>query len=272
MRTHLNLFCRIASFSIVMTACAWAQSQKTPIQITADLSDAPRKLYHAEVDLPVTAGPLTLTTPKWVPGDHRPTGPVASIAGVVFTAVIDGKAQPLAWRRDDVDLYQFHLTIPKGITTIHAHLDCIVTDATQKLAVMTWEELLLYPANTPVRDIPIQASLIVPAGWGVGTALTPIGSGPYPVPAAGSTTHFAITNVEQLEDSPIFIGQYFHEFALASEISPKHYIDTFADEPEDSDESMQSCGQVMRLRVLPLEWEAVESRDAKGGMHLRGFR
>ena len=39
-----------------------------------------------------------------------------------------------------------------------------------------------------------------------------------------------------------------------------------------SEESMQSCGQVMRLRLLPLEWESVESRDAKGGMHLRGFR
>ena len=51
-----------------------AQAQKTPIQITADLSDAPRKLYHAEVDLPVSAGPLTLTTPQWIPGTHMPQG------------------------------------------------------------------------------------------------------------------------------------------------------------------------------------------------------
>ena len=57
-------------------ALAPALAQKAPIRITADLSDAPRKLYHAEVDLPVTAGPLTLTTPKWIPGNHRPTGPV----------------------------------------------------------------------------------------------------------------------------------------------------------------------------------------------------
>ncbi len=51
-------------------------AERTPIQITADLTDAPRKLYHAEVDLPVTEGPVTLTTPKWIPGNHRPTGPV----------------------------------------------------------------------------------------------------------------------------------------------------------------------------------------------------
>jgi predicted metalloprotease with PDZ domain len=224
-------FCSAAIFSFLFTAPAWAQGQKAPIQITADLSDAPRKLFHAEVDLPVTPGPLSLTTPKWIPGDHRPTGPVDNIVGVVFTA----NGQPLAWRRDDVDLYQFHLTIPRGVTTLHAHLDCIIlTNVSQKLAFLEWDKLMLYPANTPVRDIPIQPSVIVPAGWGIGTALTPIDSGAYPVPAAGSTTHFAITNVEQLEDSPVLAGQYFHEFALSPEISPKHFLDVVSDAPEDS--------------------------------------
>jgi predicted metalloprotease with PDZ domain len=208
-----------------------AGAQKAPIQITADLSDAPRKLYHAEVDLPVTPGPLTLTTPEWIPGTHMPAGPAEFISGVVFTA----NGQPLAWRRDDVDLYQFHVTIPPGTTTLHAHLDCIVTGrVTQKIAVLEWEKLLLYPARTPVRDIPIQPSVIVPSGWGIGTALTPISSGPYPVPAAGTKTQFAATNVEQLEDSPVIAGEYFHEFPLAPEVSPKHFIDVVSDFPDDS--------------------------------------
>jgi len=195
------------------------------------LSDAPRKLYHAEVDIPVTPGPVSLTTPKWIPGNHRPTGPADEITGVVFTA--NGK--PLAWRRDDVDLYEFHVTVPVGVTTLHAHLDCIVTArVTQKMAVLEWEKLLLYPAHVPVKEIPIQPSLIVPAGWGIGTALMPEGSGAYPVPAAGTVTHFAATTVEQLEDSPIISGEYFHEFPLAPEISPKHYLDVVSDQPEDS--------------------------------------
>jgi len=215
---------------LLLAVPAWAQS-RAPIQITVDLSDAPRKLYHAEVDLPVTAGRLALTTPKWIPGTHQPFGPVASITGVVFTA----NGRPLAWRRDDVDLYQFHVTIPEGVTTLHAHLDCIVTtNITQKLALFDWETLMIYPANTPVRDIAIQPSLIVPPGWSVGTALSPIGDGAYPLPSPGSTTHFAVTNVEQLEDSPILTGQYFHEFAVAPEISPKHYVDVASDAPEDS--------------------------------------
>ena len=231
MHWNRRSFCTAVILGYLLTASAWGQSQKAPIQITADLSDAARKLYHAEVDLPVAAGPLTLTTPKWIPGQHMPYGPVGNIVGVVFTA----NGQPLAWRRDDVDLYQFHMTIPAGVATLHAHLDCIVVaNVSQMTAVLDWENLLLYPANTPVHDIPIQPSVIVPAGWSVGTALTPIGAGAYPLPASGSVTHFAVTNVEQLQDSPIMTGQYFHEFVLAPEISPKHYIDVASDIPEDS--------------------------------------
>jgi predicted metalloprotease with PDZ domain len=227
--TAVAIATSLAFFAAVGTALG--ESRNEPIQITADLSDAPRKLYHAEVDMQVSAGALTLTTPKWIPGTHMPAGPAQDITGVVFTA--NGK--PLTWRRDDVDLYQFHLTIPPGVSTLHAHLDCIVTGRiSQKLAVLEWEKLLLYPANVPVREIPIQPSLIVPPGWGIGTALTPVNAGSYPVPAAGAVTHFAATNVEQLEDSPIIAGQYFHEFPLAPEISPKHYIDVVADAPEDS--------------------------------------
>jgi predicted metalloprotease with PDZ domain len=206
------------------------QAQKSPIQITADLSEAPRKLYHAKVDIPVQPGPVTLTTPKWIPGNHRPTGPVDDITGVVFTA--NGKVLP--WRRDDEDLYQFHVTVPAGVTTLHAHLDCIVTARiSQKLAVLEWEKLLLYPANTPVKEIPIQPSVKVPEGWGIGTALTPT-DGYDPQHPKDGLTHFAATTVEQLEDSPVITGEYFHEFALAPEVTPKHYIDVVSDNSEDS--------------------------------------
>lgn len=244
----------LAFFSLLV-AFSLARAESAPIQITADLSDAPRKLYHAEIDLPVTAGPLTLTSPQWIPGNHRPTGPVDAITGVVFTA----NGQPIAWRRDDVNLYEFHLAIPKGVTTLHAHLDCIVTSRiTQKMAVLEWEKLLLYPAHTPVRQIPIQPSLIVPAGWGIGTALAPNGPGAYPVPAAGSTTRFAVTNVEQLQDSPVITGLYFHEFQLAPAIHPKHYIDVVSDEPEDSNLRPAFLAEVANL---------VREADALYGAH-----
>lgn len=220
---------RTAAFALPLIAAS-ALAQKTPIQITADLSDAPRKIYHAEIDLPVRAGTVSLTTPKWIPGNHRPTGPVSDITGVVFTA--NGK--PLPWRRDDEDLYQYHVTVPAGVTTLHAHLDCIVTSrVSQRMAVLEWEKLLLYPAGTPVKEIAIQPSVTVPKGWGIGTALTPT-DGYDPQHPKGGTTHYAATTVEQLEDSPVIAGAYFHEFALAPEVTPKHYIDVVSDSSEDS--------------------------------------
>lgn len=231
-----------ALVAVLLTASALAQ--QTPIQVTANLTDAPRKLYHSDSLIPVKAGPLDLITPEWIPGDHRPTGPVSDIVGVVFTA--NGK--PLPWRRDNVNMFEFHLQIPEGVTVLHAHLDCIVTTrVSHKLAVLEWEKLMIYPAHIPVKDIPIQPSLIVPAGWGVGTALTPISGGSWPVPAAGSTTRFAATTVEQLEDSPIIAGEYFHEFVLAPDITPKHYIDVVSDFPQDSNLSPELLSKISNL-------------------------
>ena len=55
---HLRLLV-FSSVAFYLLANA-AQSQTKPILITADLMDAPRKLFHAEIDLPVHAGPLAL--------------------------------------------------------------------------------------------------------------------------------------------------------------------------------------------------------------------
>ena len=130
--------------------------------------------------------------------------------------------------------YQFHVQVPQGVTTVHAHLDCIVlARASDKIAVLEWEKLLLYPANKPVKTIPVQPSVTVPAGWGIGTALVP--TTPYdPNAKLGGTLQFQATTVEQLEDSPVITGEYFHEFPLAPDVTPRHYIDVVSDEPADS--------------------------------------
>jgi predicted metalloprotease with PDZ domain len=228
---------------VTITTLALPSFAQTPIRITADLTEAPRKLYHAEIDLPVKAGPATFITPEWIPGNHRPTGPAEDITGVVFTA--DGKVLP--WRRDDENLYEFHVEIPKGVTNLHAHLDCIVTSrADDKIAVLEWEKLMLYPAHIPVREIAIQPSVTVPAGWGIGTALTPT-SAYDPNAKVGGTTQYEPTTVEQLEDSPVIAGENFHEFALAPEVTPKHYIDVVSDEPEDSNLRPELLNEISNL-------------------------
>ena len=256
----------VAASAIACGGSSAFAAQKTPIQITADLTEGVRHLYHAEIDIPVQAGTADFITPRWIPGTHAPGGPLADIVGVIFT----GNGQVLKWRRDDVQLAEFHVTVPKGVSSVHVHLDAIVAGrVTSKMSVLEWEKLMMYPANVPVKDILIQPSVTVPAGWGTGTALKPIGPVPTPAvtgideaahaPAAGSiTTKYEVTTVEQLEDSPVITGQYFHEFELAPEIKPKHFLDVVSDLPEDSKMRPETLAEINNL---------VREADANYGSH-----
>jgi predicted metalloprotease with PDZ domain len=251
----------LASLTIATAFPFSAFAQKTPIKITVDLTEAPRKLYHAEIDLPVKAGAITLITPEWIPGNHAPSGEANAIAGVQFTVPgKDGSPTILPWRRDDVNLYEFHLEIPAGATTLHAHLDAIVQERTSHhMACLEWERLMLYPAHIPVKDIAIEPAITTPAGWGIGTALTPAGEKTPPPPTTGylesahvppagaETTHYAATTVEQLEDSPVIAGQYFHEFPLAPDVKPAHFIDVVSDEPADSNLRPELLAEISNL-------------------------
>ena len=216
--------------AIALAASSAAIGAQQPIKIVADLTDAPRHLYHSEIDMPVHAGHLAVTMVKWIPGDHAPNGTVADTVNLVFT----GNGQTIPFRRDDVDMFEFHVDVPAGVSTMHVHLDSVVGGrVTDKMAVLEWERLMMYPAHIPVAKIAIQPTVKVPAGWGIGTALLPVGA--YDANAkVGGATEFQATNVEQLLDSPVLTGEYFHEFALAPDVTPKHFIDVVSDDPADS--------------------------------------
>jgi predicted metalloprotease with PDZ domain len=224
---------------------AFPIAAQQPIHITADLTEAPRRLFHAEIDLPVKPGkPASFVTPEWLPGAHSPNGPARDITGVVFTA--NGK--PLPWRRDETDLYEFHVDIPAGVTSVHVHLDCIITSrVSDHMAALEWEHLMLYPAHIPVKDIAIQPSVTVPAGWGIGTSLLPVDASYDPNAKKGGTVDFQPTTVEQLQDSPLITGEYFHEFPLAPDVATKHFIDTVSDEPKDSNLRPELLAEISNL-------------------------
>ena len=203
-----------------------------PIVLHVDLTDAPRHILHAHEQIPVTAGPLELEYPQWIPGDHRPTGPIDNLAGVFVRA--NGKDIP--WRRDEVDMYGIHLTVPEGVTSLDVSYDFLAVpggtgsdedDATSaNIAVLEWNSVVLYPAHVPAADIPITASITVPDGWKSGTALTS-------TQQSGNETSFQTVSLYTLVDSPFITGRYFREIPLAPEITPKHYLDVAGEAPED---------------------------------------
>src|SRR5258708_8951146 len=96
-----------------------ARSTQGPITISVDATEAPRKILHARLTIPTKPGPLTLLYPKWIPGEHGPTGPITDLAGLKFT----GAGKTIPWRRHHVDMYAFHLVIPNGVSSIEAALD-----------------------------------------------------------------------------------------------------------------------------------------------------
>jgi predicted metalloprotease with PDZ domain len=230
--------------------CA-AQPPASPILLHVDLTDAPRHLLHAHLEIPVTAGPLTLEYPQWIPGDHRPTGPIDNLAGIIVRA--DGKDLP--WRRDDVDMFGIHVEVPAGVNRLEVSLDFLATPGdtgsdmdgatSANMTVLEWNSVVLYPAHTPVAQIPIVASLTTPADWKLGTALTVTGR-------KGLETSFAPVSVEQLVDSPVITGRYFREIPLAPEITPKHYLDVAGDAASDVDlkpEYIAAVNQLVRETV-----------------------
>src|SRR6202051_1130329 len=90
-----------------------------PITLRVDATEAPRKIYHAQLTIPASPGPLTLFYPKWIPGEHGPTGPITDLAGLKITAA----GQEIPWQRDEVDMYAFHCKVPEGANTVEVALN-----------------------------------------------------------------------------------------------------------------------------------------------------
>src|SRR5258708_31907843 len=88
-----------------------ASAQAAPITLSVDLTDAPRKILHAIEVMPVTPGPLTVVYPKWIPGEHGPTGPIENMAGFFITA----NGQPVKGERDKVDMFAYHIDVPQAV-------------------------------------------------------------------------------------------------------------------------------------------------------------
>jgi predicted metalloprotease with PDZ domain len=206
-----------------------AQTRPAPIRIYADLSDAPQRIFHAHLVFPVSPGPFTLLYPKWIPGEHGPNGPISDVVGMRFMAA--GKL--LAWRRDDVDMFAFHLVIPDGATELDVSLDYLTPlesegysegpSATAKMAILEWNLLVLYPEGAKTDDLTYVATLRVPNGWKYGTALE------LAQETDDGSAEFKPVSLTTLVDSPVLTGEYFRSIPLATDVQPPHRLDLAGD-------------------------------------------
>src|SRR5277367_1298611 len=104
---------------LILISCSVFGASVPTITLSVDASDAARRMFHAQLRIPAKPGTLTLYYPKWIPGEHGPTGPITDLTGLKFTA--GGKT--LAWRRDLQDGFTFHVEVPPGANEVVANLD-----------------------------------------------------------------------------------------------------------------------------------------------------
>ena len=222
--------CRVfALFAFAFIGGALGLSAQSSITLQVDATQAPQKIIHIRMAIPVSPGPLTLYYPKWIPGEHAPDGPITNMAGLKFSA--NGKTIP--WRRDLEDMFAFHLNIPQGASVLGVRFDYVEPErtsgftagasATDKLVVISWNQNLLYPAGHPAQNIVYKASLKLPAGWKFGTAL-PVAR------EENNEIDFKEVSLNRLVDSPVSAGQYYRVYDVTPAGEPIHHeIDIAAD-------------------------------------------
>lgn len=197
------------------------------IRLRVDLTDAPRNIYHAKLLIPVKPGAATLVFPKWIPGNHRPSGPISALTGVRMEAA--GKV--VEWRRDDIDMYAFHVLVPGGVGQLEVSMDAITSSdsaggggpaASSNLLDLNWNAVVLYPQGTSSDAVEFIPSVRLPAGWKFGTALTP-------AQVSGDEVEFAAVSLTTLVDSPLIAGKHYRQIDLTSGAETPHRMDLVAD-------------------------------------------
>ena len=201
------------------------------IRLEADATDLAHAIVSVRESLPVAGpGPLVLLYPKWLPGNHSPTGPIDKLAGLTITA----GGRPLAWKRDPVDVWAFHVDVPAGVDHLDLAFQFLSAVSTREGRVMMtpdmlslqWNTVTLYPAGHFSRQVRVQPSVKVPDGFTLATALETAS-------VAGSTTTFKPVDFETLVDSPLIAGRNFKAFDLDPGGPVRVTLDVVADHPED---------------------------------------
>jgi predicted metalloprotease with PDZ domain len=223
-------------FLVIFVSSGFAAGSAAPqVSLFVDATDAPRKIFHARMTIPAKAGSLTLYYPKWIPGEHGPTGPLQDLAGLKFTA----KGQTLAWRRDLLDGWTFHVEVPAGATAVETALDFISpagpegiytggATATDRLAVVNWNTMLLYPAGWTSDELTYEATLKLPVGWKFGTSL-PISAEAGDQLNAQRQVTFKPVSLTMLIDAPVITGEYLKVVPLNAGQTPPVEMDIAAD-------------------------------------------
>jgi len=215
---------------LLLLVLASTLAAQNPIRVRVDATDAPQRIFHVQIDLQAAQGPVTLLYPQWIPGDHAPDGPILQVVGLHISA---GEKE-IPWRRDDVEMFAYHLDVPAGVASLLVRFDFISPpdtggavyasspSATRELAILNWNQFVLYPKGANPDTLGYQAVLQLPDGWKYGTALPEASHN-------GAEIEFKPCSLTTLIDSPVLAGRHFRTIDLGVADGRPHFIHIAAD-------------------------------------------
>ncbi len=200
-----------------------------PATLVLDASRAADGFMEVRERIPASPGGFTIVYPKWIPGEHGPTGPLNDLAALRVSA--DGTTLP--WRRDPLDLYDFHVDVPAGARAIDVDFDVLMNApgdvmSTHSVGIVNWNRAVLYQGGVDSHQYFVKPSIVLPAGWEFATALRTAAQ-------SGSRVDFEVTPLNMLVDSPLDLGRFVHKWNLWRDGSAFVELDAFADAPENLD-------------------------------------
>jgi predicted metalloprotease with PDZ domain len=195
---------------VVMTALATntrAVDSSPPVMtLVVDETQAARRIAFVHEEIRVRPGTVGLAYPRWIPGEHGPTGPIQQFAAL---RVHSGSAT-VPWTRDPDDIYTIRVEVPANTNQISVDFDTLLENSiSDQQLLLAWNTVVLYPRGVDKRELMIEPSVLLPADWKQGSSLRVTSQ-------SGSRVNFSPVSLERLIDSPVLAGEFFRVVPLAS--------------------------------------------------------
>jgi predicted metalloprotease with PDZ domain len=202
------------------------------IKVDVDAREISRSLLHARIEMSATPGEFVVWYPKWIPGVHAPGGPSENIAGLRFE---NTKGETIAWKRDEVEMNRFHLTVPAGVDRIIAKLDYICNQPSVNssgvdsfgnslLGVINWNTVLLYPETASIDETTASVHVQIPEEWKFGTSLSTDS-------VMRGSIAFKADTLRRVVDSPFICGKHFRDIELTGKNTPPAFMHLVSESP-----------------------------------------
>jgi predicted metalloprotease with PDZ domain len=193
--------------AILATGYLGAQKTTSPtMTLVVDETQAYRRIAFVHETIRVKPGAVALAYPRWIPGEHGPTGPIQNVAAITVHA---GETT-LPWTRDAEDIYTIRMVVPQHTETIAVDFDVLLENTiSDHQILLAWSNTILYPLGIDKKELMVEPSVILPAKWKQGSSLTVVSE-------KDGRINFAPLSLERLIDSPVLAGEFYRAVPLAS--------------------------------------------------------